>query len=242
MGQRPRDIGAVLLKFRSAFPVALSSALLELLELLEGDKFQSTTLEIDFLITLACEQAERARTGVLDQKSARAAYWALFKELDEAGWGQLIVGRRGRQSRFRIFPHWAAPGKERGPWELMQLLREMKLPYFADGESAASSEQPRLPRPTRERIVQQLKAHRADVRKFGVASLALFGSVARDEAKADSDVDLLVAFKEPVTSDGFFGLKFFLEDLLGKRIDLVTEGALREPIRRAIEPELVNVA
>ena len=91
-------------------------------------------------------------------------------------------------------------------------------------------------------MLARLKAHHAEIEAFGVGSLALFGSVARDEAKPDSDVDLLVTFRDAVTSDGFFGLKFFLEDLLGRRIDLVTSAALREPIRRAIEPELLRVA
>ena len=83
----------------------------------------------------------------------------------------------------------------------------------------------------------------ADIcRRHQVRELSLFGSAARGEMRPDSDVDLLVSFKDAVTSDAFFGLKFFLEDLLGRRIDLVTSAALREPIRRAIAAELLSVA
>ena len=52
------------------------------------------------------------------------------------------------------------------------------------------------------------------VREFGVHDLALFGSVARDEAGTSSDVDILVSFDGPATADRYFGLQFFLEDLL----------------------------
>jgi uncharacterized protein len=96
--------------------------------------------------------------------------------------------------------------------------------------------------PDRASVVARLAERRQEIRSYGIDSLDLFGSIARGEGHADSDVDLLVAFKGPVTSDQFFGLKFFLEDLLGRRIDLVTRAALREPHRRTIESELVTVA
>ena len=50
--------------------------------------------------------------------------------------------------------------------------------------------------------------------RFGVTRLALFGSTARDEAHEQSDVDVLVAFDGPATSRQYFGVQFFLEDLL----------------------------
>jgi predicted nucleotidyltransferase len=96
--------------------------------------------------------------------------------------------------------------------------------------------------PDRDSIVARLAECRTELRSFGIESLDLFGSIARGEGCADSDVDLLVAFRGPVTSDQFFGLKFFLEDLLGRRIDLVTKAALPETLRPSIESELVNVA
>lgn len=77
--------------------------------------------------------------------------------------------------------------------------------------------------------------------RFGVRQLALFGSSVRDAARADSDVDVLVAFDGPATSERYFGVQFFLEDLLGKPVDLVTEKALRAELRPFIEKEAVHV-
>lgn len=79
------------------------------------------------------------------------------------------------------------------------------------------------------------------VRRFGVARLALFGSMARDEAHAGSDVDIVVSFDGPATSQRFFGVQFYLEDALGCPVDLVTEKALRPELRPFIEQEAVNV-
>ena len=77
--------------------------------------------------------------------------------------------------------------------------------------------------------------------RFGVARLALFGSVVRDAAKEGSDVDVLVAFDGPATSARYFGVQFYLEDLLGSPVDLVTEKALRPELRPFIEKEAVHV-
>jgi len=88
-----------------------------------------------------------------------------------------------------------------------------------------------------------LAAHREEIlRQFGVRRLALFGSTVRGEGRPDSDVDLLVDFGRPATSDLYFGLQFYLEDLLGCPVDLVTEKALRSELRPYIEKEAVRVA
>ena len=79
------------------------------------------------------------------------------------------------------------------------------------------------------------------VREFDVRSLALFGSLARDEASADSDVDILVIFDGPATPARYFGLQFCLEDLLGRPVDLVTDKALRPELRPYVEAETVYV-
>lgn len=71
--------------------------------------------------------------------------------------------------------------------------------------------------------------------------LALFGSTARDAASTNSDVDVLVAFDGPATSRRYFGVQFYLEDLLGCPIDLVTEKALRPELRPYIERERLIV-
>ena len=92
-------------------------------------------------------------------------------------------------------------------------------------------------------IVTMIAAHRQDMTsRFAVRSLALFGSVARDEARADSDVDVLVEFDGPTTFDRHMGLLVFLEDLLGCRVDVVLAKGFRPRRRRAIEQDLVPVA
>lgn len=77
--------------------------------------------------------------------------------------------------------------------------------------------------------------------RFGVTQLALFGSTARDKASENSDVDVLVSFDGPATSARYFGTQFYLEDLFGCKIDMVTEKALRAELRPFIEKEAVRV-
>ncbi len=77
--------------------------------------------------------------------------------------------------------------------------------------------------------------------RYGVTQLALFGSTARNVARIDSDIDILVAFDGPATSERYFGVQFYLEDLYGCQIDLVTEKALRAELRPFIEKEAVRV-
>ena len=89
------------------------------------------------------------------------------------------------------------------------------------------------------RLLEQEKAFLAS--EFGVAELALFGSVCRDGAESGSDVDILVKFDGPATSRRYFGVQFHLEDLLGCPVDLVTEKALRPELRPHIENEAVYV-
>lgn len=79
-------------------------------------------------------------------------------------------------------------------------------------------------------------------RDFGVRRVLLFGSTARDEARDDSDLDLLVDFESGPTFDSYMGLKFFLEDHLGLRVDLVTPKALKPRLRPIVEREAVDVA
>jgi predicted nucleotidyltransferase len=69
----------------------------------------------------------------------------------------------------------------------------------------------------------------------------LFGSAARDECRPDSDIDVLVDFDGPATSQRYFGVQFFLEDRLGRAIDLVTEKALRSELRPYIARDTVRV-
>lgn len=77
--------------------------------------------------------------------------------------------------------------------------------------------------------------------RYGVVDLALFGSVVHDQASPDSDIDVLVTFDGPATSDRYFGVLFYLEDLLGCEVDLVTNKALRKELRPYIEREAEHV-
>jgi len=92
-------------------------------------------------------------------------------------------------------------------------------------------------------VIAAIAARREEIaRRFGVRSLSLFGSVARDEARPDSDVDLVVEFEGPTTFDAHMGLLVFLEDLLGRRVDVVTAKGLKPGLRPLIDQDLVRVA
>ena len=78
--------------------------------------------------------------------------------------------------------------------------------------------------------------------RYGVERLALFGSAARDELGASSDVDVLVEFAGPATFNAYMDLKFYLEDVLGRPVDLVTDKALRRELRPYVEKEMIRVA
>ena len=79
------------------------------------------------------------------------------------------------------------------------------------------------------------------MQRFGVRSLALFGSMARDAASPDSDIDILVGFDGPATSARYFGVQFYLEDLLGRSVDLVTDKALRDRLKPFVERDAISL-
>ena len=94
----------------------------------------------------------------------------------------------------------------------------------------------------RDEVLDELARNKPTlVARYGVDRLALFGSTLRDTARADSDIDILVSFNGPATSERYFGVQFFLEDLLGRPVDLVTDKALRPELRPFIEREAVHV-
>jgi hypothetical protein len=93
----------------------------------------------------------------------------------------------------------------------------------------------------RDEVLTILAQHQDSLKRFGVKSIAIFGSVARNEAKSDSDVDILVEFEGLVTFDRYMDLKFYLEDHLGTQVDLVSRRALRPQIRLSIEQEAIPV-
>ncbi|MEQ9485543.1 nucleotidyltransferase family protein [Coleofasciculus sp. F4-SAH-05] len=93
----------------------------------------------------------------------------------------------------------------------------------------------------REDVLAIVKAHQLKLQELGVKSLELFGSVARDEARTDSDVDFLVEFSQPVGFFEFFRIQHYLEDILGCDIDLGTQDALREHLREPVLEDVIRV-
>jgi uncharacterized protein len=91
-------------------------------------------------------------------------------------------------------------------------------------------------------VLEILRQKNAELtKKFGVKSLSLFGSVARNEAASDSDVDLLVEFNRPVGYFGLFALQDYLEELLGCPVDLGTPDSLKPYIRERVMGNLIHV-
>jgi len=88
-----------------------------------------------------------------------------------------------------------------------------------------------------------LQAHKNYlIEKFGVIEIAIFGSYARGEQREDSDVDLIVDFKEGwKTFDNYMNLKFYLEELFGKKVDLVIKSAINPRIKPFIIEEAIYV-
>ena len=94
----------------------------------------------------------------------------------------------------------------------------------------------------RDEILGLLREHKTTLaRRFGVRDIALFGSFARNQNVDDSDIDILVRFDGPATSKRYFGVQFYIEDLVGRPVDLVTDKALRAELRPAVEREAVHV-
>ena len=88
-------------------------------------------------------------------------------------------------------------------------------------------------------IREVLKKHKATLKeKFKVRQIGIFGSFARGEGMAESDIDILVEFSEPIGWE-FIDLKEFLEEILGREVDLVTVKALKPQLKEKIMKEVV---
>jgi predicted nucleotidyltransferase len=94
----------------------------------------------------------------------------------------------------------------------------------------------------RQLVLQILHQNQAEINSFGVKSMALFGSVARDEARPDSDVDLLVEFDRPVGLLGLIALQQRLEELLGCHVDVGTPDSLKNHIRAHVMEDSIYVS
>ena len=94
----------------------------------------------------------------------------------------------------------------------------------------------------REDLLKLLREHKATLsRRFGITELALYGSFARDNAAAHSDVDILVRFKTPPNWRQYFDAHAYLEETLGRPVDMATHSEIRPAIRPYVEQEAVNV-
>lgn len=95
----------------------------------------------------------------------------------------------------------------------------------------------------KETIISRIRSSRETLASFGVLAISLFGSFVRSEEDADSDVDILVEFlPEKHTFDSFMDLSFFLEDLLGRKVDLLTPESLSPHIGPHILQEAQRVS
>lgn len=93
---------------------------------------------------------------------------------------------------------------------------------------------------SRDAILKVLEVHKNGLKKFGVRKLALFGSYARGEESSTSDLDFLVDF-EKVSFDAYMDLKFYLENLFGRKVDLVLFDTIKERLRNSILKENIHV-
>ncbi|MFN0147141.1 MAG: nucleotidyltransferase family protein [Dehalococcoidia bacterium] len=94
----------------------------------------------------------------------------------------------------------------------------------------------------RDHVLRVLGEHKGEFARFGVKSLSIFGSVARDEARDDSDLDVLVEFEGRLSYDRYCGVRFFIEDLLGQKVDFVPAKDLRPAVRPYVERDAIRVA
>ena len=92
----------------------------------------------------------------------------------------------------------------------------------------------------KQQVLDKLAAHKDGLDEFAVQALYLFGSVARDEATPDSDVDFLVEFDRPVGLFTLLGLQAYLENLLGCSVDVGTPSSLRPHLRETVLKEAIR--
>ncbi|WP_159785158.1 nucleotidyltransferase family protein [Sodalinema gerasimenkoae] len=94
----------------------------------------------------------------------------------------------------------------------------------------------------KQQILEILENHKGILQEqYGIKHLALFGSTARDTATETSDIDILISFEGIANSQRYFSTLFYLEDLLQKPIDLITDKAIRSELRPHIESDLIYV-
>ena len=85
-----------------------------------------------------------------------------------------------------------------------------------------------------EDVIDVLQKHRESLQKHSVKRIGIFGSLVRGEQDENSDIDILVEFYRK-SFDNYMELKFFLEELFGRKIDLVTPMALKKQLKEKIQ-------
>ena len=121
-------------------------------------------------------------------------------------------------------------------------ILDKTLHYVSFSDNNLASVQRHRKLMDKETVTTWLRQHREILWDYGVKSLASFGSVARDEATENSDVDLLVEFEGTVTFDRYMDLKFFVEDKLGTSVDLVSLKMLKPQVREMVKREAIDVS
>lgn len=92
-------------------------------------------------------------------------------------------------------------------------------------------------------LIKLFETHKDEIKKkFSVESLAIFGSVLKGTQNPGSDIDILVKYKKTPGLFGFIDLKRYLEAIVGRPVDLVTENALKKQLRSEIVKGAVRVA
>lgn len=94
----------------------------------------------------------------------------------------------------------------------------------------------------RDQIIEVLSRHAKELRELGVISIGIFGSVARGEEHQDSDVDILVELQRPAGYLTLARIQLRLEELIGRKVDLVPRKALRPELRDRILAETILAA
>lgn|SRR6056297_537604 len=92
-------------------------------------------------------------------------------------------------------------------------------------------------------LIKIIEDHKDIIKeKFSVESMSIFGSISQGTEKSDSDIDILIKFKTTPGLFGFIDLKQYLEVIVGRPVDLVTENALKKQLRDGILKDAVHVA
>jgi hypothetical protein len=92
-------------------------------------------------------------------------------------------------------------------------------------------------------VIRILRVHNQEIKeKFKIKDIGIFGSFIRGEQRRRSDIDILVEFeKDGLTFDNYMDLKFYLEEILNSKVDLVTKTGIREELRQHILSEVSYV-